>query len=76
MSEYLCGVQNLVIDGSPRWEVYRTVPVDAPAGAAEGETTTVGARSEPWRAASAQRKVRNGRPAIDWKGSAMAGALP
>ena len=26
--------QNLIIDGSPRWEIYRTVPVSVPGGAA------------------------------------------
>lgn len=33
-----CPVQNLIVDGSPRWEVYRTVPVEAAqdvAGAAD-----------------------------------------
>ncbi|KAK9837483.1 hypothetical protein WJX81_005889 [Elliptochloris bilobata] len=30
--------QNLIIDGSPRWEVYRTVPVEAQAGLGDSST--------------------------------------
>ena len=35
-------VQNLIVDGSPRWEVYRTVPVEA-AQAAAGAADAPGA---------------------------------
>ena len=48
-------VQNLIVDGSPRWEVYRTVPVEAAQAAA-------GAADAP--GASAPSAVQSVRPSL------------
>ncbi len=50
-------MQTLVIDGSPRWEVYRTVPVEAPAGASGADGAGAAGRSEPAQEAPAQYRV-------------------
>ncbi len=58
-------MQTLVIDGSPRWEVYRTVPVEASAGASGADGAGAAGRSEPAQAVPAQFRV--GAPVSRWK---------
>ena len=63
-------MQNLIIDGSPRWEIYRTVPVstaDIPAAAAtsfESSGAQAAETSAPGRPRSGSVRISSAEPSV------------